>query len=78
MKFVKVKNKVSIIDLEILGFRDGDKVMVLFGDGRVLWGTLGWVTEYSTLFETQISFMSGFGGGEDLVDAVGMIKVELE
>ena len=77
MQFVKVKNKVSIIDLEMLGFRDGDKVMVLFGDGRVLWGTLSWVTEYSKLFETQISFMSGFGGSEDLVGAVGMIKVEL-
>ena len=37
MKFVKVKGKTTIVELEVLGFRNDDKVMVLFDDGRVLW-----------------------------------------
>ena len=78
MKFVKVKGKTTIVELEVLGFRNDDKVMVLFDDGCVLWGTLSWVTEYSNMFETQLTLDNIFNRVGDLSSAVGMVKVELE
>ena len=78
MKFVKVKGKTTIVELEVLGFRNDDKVMVLFDDGRVLWGTLSWVAEYSNMFETQLTLDNIFNRVVDLASAVGMVKVEME
>ena len=79
MKFVKVKGKTTIVELEVLGFRNDDKVMVLFDDGRVLWGTLNWVTEYSNRFQTQLTCDGDiFNRVVDLTSAVGMAKVEME
>lgn len=78
MKFVKVKGKTTIVELEVLGFRNDDKVMVLFDDGCVLWGTLSWVTEYSNMFETQLTLDNIFNRVVDLASAVGMAKVEME
>ena len=79
MKFVKVKGKTTIVELEVLGFCNDDKVMVLFDDGRVLWGTLSWVTEYSNRFQTQLTCDNDiFNRVVDLTSAVGMAKVEME
>lgn len=78
MKFVKVKGKTTIVELEVLGFRNDDKVMVLFDDGRVLWGALSWVTEYSNMFETQLTLDNIFNRVVDLASAVGMVRVEME
>ena len=79
MKFVKVKGKTTIVELEVLGFRNDDKVMVLFDDGRVLWGTLNWVTEYSNMFQTQLTCDDDIlNRVVDLASAVGMAKVEME
>ena len=79
MKFVKVKGKTTIVELEVLGFRNDDKVMVLFDDGRVLWGTLNWVTEYSNRFQTQLNCDNDIlNRVVDLTSAVGMAKVEME
>ena len=79
MKFVKVKGKTTIVELEVLGLRNYDKVMVLFDDGRVLWGTLNWVTEYSNRFQTQLNCDNDIlNRVVDLTSAVGMAKVEME
>ena len=78
MKFVKVKGKTTIVELEVLGFCNDDKVMVLFFFFCVLWGTLSWVTEYSNMFETQLTLDNIFNRVVDLASAVGMVKVELE
>ena len=52
--------------------------MVLFDDGRVLWGALSWVTEYSNMFETQLTLDNIFNRVVDLASAVGMVRVEME
>ena len=79
MKFVKVKGKTTIVELEVLGLRNYDEVMVLFDDGRVLWGTLNWVTEYSNRFQTQLNCDNDIlNRVVDLTSAVGMAKVEME
>ena len=79
MKFVKVKGKTTIVELEVLGFRNDDKVMVLFDDGRVLWGTLNWVTEYSNMFHSQLTCDDDIlNRAVDLASVVGMAKVEME
>lgn len=53
MKFVKVNGTID--DVLDKGFYDGDHVVSLMSDGSVIHGRLTFITEYSTLFQVQIT-----------------------
>ena len=78
MNFKRIRRKTSVKDLESLGFCDGDYVMVLFDDGRVLCGNLNYVTEYSTLFDTQLVLEHVYWKVEDMSSAIGICKIVFE
>ena len=78
MNFKSIQGKTSVKDLESLGFCDGDYVMVIFDDGRVLCGNLNYITEYSTLFETQLVLEHMYWKVEDMSSAIGIYKIVFE
>ena len=78
MNFKRIQGKTSVKNLESLGFLDGDYVLVLFADGRVLCGNLNYVTEYSTLFDTQLVLEHVYWKVEDMSSAIGICKIVLE
>ena len=78
MKFKSIQGKTSVKNLESLGFSDGDYVMVIFYDGRVLCGNLNYITEYSTLFDVQLVLEHTYWKVEDMSNAVGISKVIFE
>ena len=78
MNFKRIQGKTSVKDLESLGFCDGDYVMVIFDDGRVLCGNLNYVTEYSTLFDTQLVLEHVYWKVEDMNSAIGICKIVFE
>ena len=78
MNFKRIQGKTSVKDLESLGFCDGDYVMVIFDDGRVLCGNLNYVTEYSTLFDTQLVLEHVYWKVEDMSSALGIYKIVFE
>ena len=78
MNFKSIQGKTSIKNLESLGFCDGDYVMVIFDDGRVLCGNLNYITEYSTLFDTQLVLEYVYWKVEDMNSAIGICKIVLE
>ena len=78
MNFKSIQGKTSVKNLESLGFCDGDYVMVIFDDGRVLCGNLNYVTEYSTLFDTQLVLEHVYWKVEDMSSALGIYKIVFE
>ncbi len=78
MNFKSIQGKTSVKDLESLGFCDGDYVMVIFDDGRVLCGNLNYITEYSTLFDTQLVLEHVHWRVEDMSSAIGICKIVFE
>ena len=78
MNFKSIQGKTSVKNLESLGFCDGDYVIVLFDDGRVLCGNLNYVTEYSTLFDTQLVLEHVYWKVEDMSSALGIYKIVFE
>ena len=78
MNFKRIQGKTSVKNLESLGFCDGDYVMVIFDDGRVLCGNLNYVTEYSTLFDTQLVLEHVYWKVEDMSSALGIYKIVFE
>ena len=78
MNFKSIQGKTSVKNLESLGFCDGDYVMVIFDDGRVLCGNLNYVTEYSTLFDTQLVLEHVYWKVEYMSSAIGICKIVLE
>ena len=78
MNFKKTRGKTSVKDLESLGFCDGDYVMVIFYDGRVLCGNLNYITEYSTLFDVQLVLDHVYWKVEDMSSAIGICKIVFE
>ena len=78
MNFKSIQGKTSVKDLESLGFCDGDYVMVIFDDGRVLCGNLNYVTEYSTIFDTQLVLEHMYWKVEDMSSAIGIYKIVFE
>ena len=78
MNFKIIQGKTSVKNLESLGFCDGDYVMVIFDDGRVLCGNLNYVTEYSTLFDTQLVLEHVYWKVEDMSSALGIYKIVFE
>ena len=78
MNFKSVRGKTSVNDLGSLGFCDGDYVMVIFDDGRVLCGNLNYITEYSTLFDTQLVLEHVYWKVEDMCSAIGICKIVFE
>ena len=75
MKFKNIKDRTSIMSLENFGFYDGDYVIVLFDGGDVLCGNLKYITEYSTLFDTQLVLEHTYWKTVDMSGAVGISKV---
>lgn len=78
MNFKSIQGKTSIKDLESLGFCDGDYVMVIFCDGRVICGNLNYITEYSTLFDVQLVLEHVYWKVEDMISAIGICKIVFE
>ena len=78
MNFKSIQGKTSVKNLESLGFCDGDYVMVIFDDGRVLCGNLNYATEYSTLFDTQLVLEHVYWKVEDMSSALGIYKIVFE
>ena len=78
MNFKRIQGKTSVKNLESLGFCGGDYVMVIFDDDIVLCGNLNYVTEHSTLFDTQLVLEHGYWKVKDMSSAIGICKVVFE
>ena len=78
MNFKRIQGKTSVKDLESLGFCGGDYVMVIFDGGKVLCGNLNYVTEYSTLFDTQLVLEHVYWKVEDMSSTIGICKIVFE
>ena len=78
MNFKKPRGTSSVKYLKKKEKCNKKKVMNLFKDGRVFCGNLNYITEYSTLFETQLALEHVYWKVEDMSSAIGICKIVFE